>query len=139
MSDAPRLPLRVQAVGENPMRLIAAAGFSFAAALTDPQKLQRHKTAIIDLGSGTLDNQIYILLNELTKFFNEDRMLFTGYEFIETGNEDRIMISILGEKIQNNIHVLECGKLAPMERGNIDPAKKTEGRLILDFTLIPEE
>lgn len=139
MSGAPLLPIRIQAKCDSVLKLVVATGASFAEALTDSRKLQQHKTAIIDLGFGSVEDLLFVLLSELTQFFNEDRILFTGYEFIETGDEERVMISVLGEKVLKNIHALACDKLAPAERGNLSVETGPDGQLVLDYALIPEE
>jgi hypothetical protein len=57
--------------------------------------------------------------NELILYFNEDSLIFSSLERVDNCPQNSIMVSLLGEKIDNKIHSPLYSRINSLDSGNI--------------------
>ncbi|PKK92180.1 MAG: hypothetical protein CVV64_01855 [Candidatus Wallbacteria bacterium HGW-Wallbacteria-1] len=114
--------------------LLIMAGKGFLSIITQSEKVQQFKNAIVTLQGDSIEEILKKFLTELVLYFNEDRLLFAGFEFIDTGDET-FMLSMLGEKVNPQIHKIPFENLRLPEDGDVQFSFTQSGSMDLTFCL----
>lgn len=116
------------------MQLIPQAGKGFLSLLTQFEKVQQFKNAIVTLNGSAPEAIIRDLVRELVLYYNEDKLIFSGFEFIETGDES-FMVSMLGERVNPQIHRITHETLIPPEATEISMTHSEKSGVNLTFSV----